>query len=58
MEPNNCKILLEIDFIILFGRGERGQEKMGIWVKGVCRKSVEGRREVSKWVEGGNWVER
>jgi hypothetical protein len=44
---------LEIDLIILFGRGEKGLEKGGSCVKGVCRKSVEENGEVSKRIEGG-----
>jgi len=35
-----------------FWKGRKGNS----CVEGVCRKSVEGKGEVSKWNRGGKWV--
>jgi hypothetical protein len=41
-------------FYYTFWKGRKGLEK-GNSVKEVCRKSVEGKRGVSKWNRGGKW---
>jgi hypothetical protein len=38
---------------IFLERGEKGLEKGGSCVKGVCRKSVEWKWGVGKWNRGG-----